>query len=313
MRVLSFRRMHIEGAVITHATATSLEGPYTFSDIALPQQSMTPHLVRDTDGAWLLLHQRNTSVVGDPLCTGDPSASHWQGAAPYKPPNETQYDGPPSIARSMSLYGPWEAHDFNFTPPLPGRLTPNPNPSLLPLGPGAGYMLAFTSQPNSTTYSEAVSFAHASDWRAGAFTPITGNGAPAPGVLDCEDPFLYRTDRGLHVVCHRRATTGPNPWNFSAVGGYGVSDDGGAHWTFSPTPIYTTTVPWARSGGAPLAFGRRERPEFIMGSNGRPAYLLNGVELVTGNPGHPSLSILTPLGPQPPPPVPPPRRYNMIE
>lgn len=304
----TFTWMHIEGAVITHATSTALEGPYEFSDIALPQQSMTPHIVRDTDGAWLLLHERNASVFGDPLCTGAPETAASQ--APQKPPNETAYDGPPSVARSLSLYGPWEPHDFNFTPPLPGRTTPNPNPSLLPLGPGAGYMLAFTSQPIASPYSEAISFAHADDWLQGYFVPIVGNGAPAPSVLDCEDPFLYRTDRGLHVVCHRRATVGPNPWNFSAAGGYGVSADGGANWTFSPTPIYTTTVPWARSDGAPLTFGRRERPEFIMGEDGRPAYLLTGVELVTGEPGHPSLSIITPLGP-PPAPTPPPRWYSV--
>ena len=69
-----FTWMHIAGSVIVHATAAAVAGPYTFSDVALPQQSMTPHLVRDTDGAWLLLHQRNASVHGDPQCTGGVAA-----------------------------------------------------------------------------------------------------------------------------------------------------------------------------------------------------------------------------------------------
>ena len=308
----AFTWMHIAGSVVVHATSNALGGPYHFSDVALPQQSMTPHIVRDVDGAWLLLHQRNASVRGDPECTGDYSPAGLAAAAaaarsarnraeaPYsdgKPPNATQLDGPPSIARATSLYGPWTPFDFNITPPA-GRTIDNPNPSLLPLENGAGYLLAFTSRPATPPYSEAVSFAFAKDWREGTFEAIVGNGAPDPAVIDCEDPHLYRTDRGLHVVCHRRAD--PNPWNFSDVGGYGVSVDG-KMWTWSPTPIYTTEITWAgEAGGAPIQFGRRERPEFLLGADGRPEFLTNGIELVTGVLGNPSMSIITPLGPPPP-------------
>ena len=312
----SFTWMHIAGSIVVHATADAVGGPYAFADVALPQQSMTPHIVRDVDGAWLLLHQRNASVRGDPQCIGDysprglveaaaaaaaakrelrggRSARHGDAAAP----NATEFDGPPSIARSISLYGPWEPFDFNITPPE-GRAIDNPNPSLLPLPASGGYLLAFTSRPanRSLPYSEAVSFAFASDWRSGTFTPIVGNGAPAPDLIDCEDPFCWRDDRGLHVVCHRRAFV-DNPWNFTDIGGLGVSVDG-AMWKWSPTPIYTTTIAWAgAAGGAPVHFGRRERPEFLLGADGRPEFLTTGVELVTGVLGNPSLSVLTPLGP----------------
>ena len=322
-----FTWMHIAGSVVVHATAGAVGGPYAFRDVALPQQSMTPHIVRDWDGAWLLLHQRNASVRGDPECTGDfgslegfatekeggkgreapaaaaPAAAAPAGAAP--PPNASEFDGPPSIARSLSLDGPWVPFDFNITPPE-GRTIDNPNPSLLPLPDGGGYLLAFTSRPVAPPYSEAVSLAWAQDWRGGTFTPIVGNGAPEPGVIDCEDAHLWRDDRGLHIVCHRRATTGPNPWNFSDVGGLGVSVDGKT-WTWCPTPIYSTTLAWADGGanGAPITFGRRERPEFLLGADGRPEFLTNGVELVTGVLGNPSMSVLTPLGPPLPPPPPP--------
>ena len=128
-----FTWMHMAGSVVVHATAPALEGPFAFHDVALPQQSMTPHIVRDTDGAWLLLHQRNASVRGDPQCTGGyapaPPASGWAGKAP---PNATSLNGPPSIARSLSLSGPWVPFDFVITPP-PNRTIDNPNPSLLPL------------------------------------------------------------------------------------------------------------------------------------------------------------------------------------
>ena len=130
-----------------------------------------------------------------------------------------------------------------------------------------------------------------------------GDDAFQPDVIDCEDPHLYRTDRGVHIVCHRRALTTNNPWNYSDVGGYGVSADG-IHWRWSPTPIYTTTLPWADGGaaGAPLTLGRRERPEMLLGADGRPEFLTNGVELVTDVIGFLLMSILMPLGPPDDPP-----------
>ena len=318
-----FTWMHIAGSVVVHATAPRAAGPYAYSDIALPQQSMTPHIVRDTDGAWLLLHQRNASVVGDPLCTGAAAAAAFAaaggggggGGAPLRatPPNASEFDGPPSIARATSLYGPWTPHDIVITPP-PGRVIDNPNPSLLPLGAGLGYLLAFTSRAAPPApYSEGVSFAHAADWRSGAFAPVAGTGGapPPPELLDCEDPHLFRSARGYHALCHRRAPApAPNPWNYSQAGGLGASANG-LDWVWSPAPAYTTTVAWADGGaaGAPLVFARRERPEVVLDSAGRPAWLSNGVEVVTGTLGRPSLSIIAPLGPPPPPPQPRRRLY----
>lgn len=313
-----FTWMHIAGSVVVHATSPTLSGPYTFRDVALPQQSMTPHIIRDADGSWLLLHQRNISVKGDPECAGDYQAAvaAFQpiskpltplGAITATPPNATEFDGPPAIARSLSLFGPWSTIDLIIIPP-PGRIITNPNPSLLPLSPGKGYLLAFTSQPSLPPYSEAVALAFAQDWRSGVFEYLP-NTLPPPNLLDCEDPHLYTTPRGYHIVCHRRRIP-TNPWNFSDCGGYGMSVDGLSNWTWSPTPIYTTTVPWAPlGGGAPFTFGRRERPEMLMGEDGYPAYLLTGVELVTGSLGRPSLSVMTPLGPPPPSPPPSPTRY----
>ena len=308
----SFTWMHIAGSVVVHITSPSLTGPYTFRDVALPQQSMTPHIVRDNDGAWLLLHQRNTSAPPGlwPECSNGsaPTALGEGGVWSNPPPNSTFFDGPPSIARSMSLDGPWAAFDFNITPPL-GRMIDNPNPSLLPLPTelGGGYLLAFTHRSiPPEPYNEAVSIAFADDWRSGLFTPL-GDSATSFGVIDCEDPHLYRTTRGCHVVCHRR-TDANNSWHYPDVGGYGVSANC-RNWTFHPNSIYSTSVPWAQNGGAPILFARRERPEFIMGADGKPASLVNGVEWTTGAMGQPSLSIITPLGPPPPPPNPPPRLY----
>ena len=316
----TFTWMHIEGTVTVHATAASLEGPYTFSDIALPQQSMTPHIVRDTDGAYLLLHQRQYNVSGLPQCTGDYGISssaqqqqqqqqqqQWQRQPPPPPQSRDVWpNGPPSIARSSSLYGPWEPMDFAI--PLPqDYILPNPNPSLLPLA-GGGYRLAFTTMPRnfSNWGSERVVFAEAQDWRSGVFQPTFGNGAPS-AFSGGEDPFLWRDDRGFHAVFHRMGVP-ENPLDFNGTGGLAVSLTG-SEWVFAPSPIYTVDVPWAASGGGALHFTRRERPEFLLGVDGRVQYLLTGCEAVVGVAGHPSLTVLTPLGALPPAP---PRRHFSV-
>jgi len=208
------------------------------------------------------------------------------------------------------LHGPWAPFDFSI--PLPeDYILPNPNPSLLPLpGSGGGYKLAFTTMPRNYTNwgSERVVFADADDWRSGVFTPTFGNGAPS-AFSGGEDPFLWKDDRGFHAVFHRMGVPN-NTWNFNGTGGYAVSLTG-EEWVFSPTPIYTVDVPWAPSGGASLHFTRRERPEFLLGADGRVQYLLTGCEVVVETAGHPSLTVFTPLGVPPPPPTPPPRRYSV--
>jgi predicted GH43/DUF377 family glycosyl hydrolase len=138
----------------------------------------------------------------------------------------------------------------------------------------------------------------------------TGGAPPPPDVLDCEDPHLWRDVRGFHVVCHRRAPApARNAWNYSQCGGVGASANG-VDWVWASAPAYNTTLAWADGGaaGTPVVFARRERPEIILDARGRPAFLTNGVEVVTGTLGRPSLSVIVPLG-QPPPPPPPRVRY----
>jgi hypothetical protein len=244
-----FTWMHIAGSVVSHLTAPALSGPFTFSDVALPQQAMTPHAVRDVDGAWLIAYERNISIAPTPQCTGAPggSAAHWPpGVTPGGPGPAS--NGPASIARAESPFGPWVSTDLTISGLDAGRMIDNPNPSVLPLADGSGYLMAFTSRPRPPApYSESVGIAFARDWRSGVFAVVDA-GAP-PETLDCEDPFMYQSDRGVHVVCHRRASApAVNPWNFSDCGGFGVSPNGRDNWTWSATPIYTTTTNWVDGG-----------------------------------------------------------------
>jgi len=59
-------------------------------------------------------------------------------------------------------------------------------------------MVAFTHRSiPPAPYNEVVAIAFAEDWRSGVFTPL-GADASSLGAMDCEDPHLYRTERGCH-------------------------------------------------------------------------------------------------------------------
>lgn len=109
--------------------------------------------------------------------------------------------------------------------------------------------------------------------------------------VSAEDPFLWRSLRGYHIVFHRMDYA-DGPW-VPGSGGLAVSVDG-VHWVACPTPIYTTTV---QLNGTVTSFARRERPEMHFDPSGSGAIigLATGVERVVHVTGIPSLSIYTPV------------------
>lgn len=287
--------MHVNGTVIVHLTAASLEGPYAYVNITAFAQSINPHAVRAPDGTWLLLFAYNASAPPEPTCTGAYGTPHAVAAPPPAPDavegtpiNPNDY-GPPVAAYAASPYGPWALHTIDIAL-TPADMLPNPNPSLLPPANASDeWRLAFTTMPAGTSNwgTERVSVAAASSWAAPVFRPVAGDILSPAGVG--EDPHIFRTKRGLHLVYH---AMDPNAnISFTGVGGYAASVDG-LHWNFSPTPIYTRNVTLAN--GTTVTFARRERPEFVLDpATGEITHLLTGVEPECGHTGCSSWSIAT--------------------
>jgi hypothetical protein len=66
-----------------------------------------------------------------------------------------------------------------------------------------------------------------------------------------------------------------NPFpSTAAVGRHAFSADG-LHWNYSTVNAWSTTV--AYTDGSTVKYDRRERPEFIVGSDGWPSHLVTGV------------------------------------
>lgn len=109
----------------------------------------------------------------------------------------------------------------------------------------------------------------------------------------CEDPFLWWTPRGWHLMVHNQQGDG--------VARYAHSVNG-LNWTLHAAPgPYTGSIAW--SDGTTDNFDV-ERPQFVFDpDSGNPVYLTNGAQ---GNPL--SFTLFRPLAQTPPPPPPPPVR-----
>lgn len=89
-----------------------------------------------------------------------------------------------------------------------------------------------------------------------------------------EDPFLFSTPRGYHLLTHNLRgkggrSTDPVAWWV----GYAFSPDF-VHWRYAETPVATNT--FTTTDGATVTLGGRERPQLLLDSSGTPLALFSG-------------------------------------
>ena len=85
-----------------------------------------------------------------------------------------------------------------------------------------------------------------------------------------EDPFIWRTKRGYHMLVHCQL----QPFH-STRGAYGYSQDE-LSWTLLPDYSWETNMTWA--DGSVSYFVRRQAPGLFLGHDGYPLYLLTPVD-----------------------------------
>jgi len=273
--------MHINNAVIAHAISDNIQGPYKFLDISLPPTSWNPHLSQAPDGTFLLYHNI-IAPFNWPICTGLglPQAQY---SFMDSSVGQTEWSTL-AVAASSSLSGPWKI--YKLTPDL-GPFYHYENPSALIFENGT-VLLALRANmklPNITSpYDERLVVMKANHW-SGPYS-LVGNVPMFDNIG--EDPFIWQSKRGFHIVYH--AMWKPND-GYVDVGGYTYSTDG-LIWHHAPKPIYTTSVPLQDIGNE--VYFRRERPGFYI-ENGKLAYLITGVQKIRKI-GQPSFTALNPVG-----------------
>lgn len=278
---------------LIHATSSSLLGPYAFSNVALDQVIINPHVVR-APGGELVLFYSGELVPGHLAknCSHSRRLQQHQRlqqhrlrsssrAQSHEPPGPAGYvnDGCVlSIATAPDVNTPFVNLLTNFTPAGAEQLFCRTNPTAFIFQNGT--TLLYFRSAESNGQNEQIWLATALSYR-GPYTlhghgPTTApvgptSNSPLIGGINNEDPFIFRTARGFILMMHM-SHWGPG-WN----GAKAWSKDGLAwHWTDeSMTRVWNSTVSY--TDGTEVTFRRREEPKIYLDEHGVMRAMFNAV------------------------------------
>lgn len=256
---------------IVHAVSDVPEGPYRFSDVALPargaeywdgRSTHNPRVLKH-GGKYYLVYMGSTHPFAEPTREELTLSSPWCTVA-----RSNKRIG---LAVADSPYGPWKRFDEPILKTRPGTfysyLTSNPSPVIQE--DGSVMMIfkgrAYAGNGGYTDMALGVAYAPAVE---GPYTVLNG-GKPifqADGQGEAEDPFLWKDARGFHVIFkdHVAKFTGERG------GGVLAHSADGIRWTVDKAPkAYSRAVEW--DDGKVETQGQLERP-FLLFEDGRPTH-----------------------------------------
>ena len=277
---------------IVRLEGPSPAGPFKFAEVVLPVFHHEAHTIRAPDRTVLIyMIKYDGGELPGLLSEG----CLQPGCYTYNFSHQVT-----AMAWSSSVYGPWkEKILFNPWPGPDDReswLCQTNCPSVTFASNGTvimglrGAQCQLPSPPAKGT-REKIAIATAPHW-SGPYTirskePVFGWMVPddwppsvvTPGqVMSNEDPFIWRTNRGYHMLVHSQLKP------FSGTrGAYGYSTDG-LSWTLLPDFVWETNMTWA--DGFVSYFIRRQAPSLFLDHNGYPLYLLTPVDELPGDGCH---------------------------
>eukprot|EP00755_Sulcionema_specki_P009995 Sspe_Gene.45205::Locus_22340_Transcript_1_1_Confidence_1.000_Length_1562::g.45205::m.45205 len=255
---------------IFHAHGPTATGPWTGSDVSVNIFAHNPQTLRLPDGTWLMyfiggwhypLSTRQNCTAGPVYPPESSDAGLGPTADGCGPaPNNSGCGIRYAVARSP--YGPWDLHNMQYTnynhSSLVDCAKTNPAPLLLRNG---SIALAFNGGYCHHSV-ETIAVMIADSWDA----PFTIFHAPIAMDSASEDPTLWETDRGFHILGHGLGKT-------HSI--YACSKDLRT-WRQSNQPAYSYTFTF--SNGTSVTANRMERPIMLANTSG-PWMLTNSVRV----------------------------------
>jgi len=251
---------------IEHAVAKTITGPYTFKDVAINTWAHNAAPVALKDGTYAIFHigtgagppdgGKNCSqdrAVGVAYAEEDRQRDLQDMAS-----NEPSASAGSTIHYAASLDGPWLPLKVNT---LGGCNNPAP-----------------WVHKNGTIYIVCGGSFRRSESISGPWTTVAtfSHAGGPPGHY--EDPFLYNTDRGWHLIYHVYNTVEHPPHGHecvdSTVSAHAFSEDGFT-WRTSAVQPYGTQV--KLTTGETVTVATRERPKLNFNVAGQMTHLFNGV------------------------------------
>ena len=193
-----------EASQVVHMAAASPLGPWRRVGVALAGFAHNPQAHLTPNGSVVLFHigaDEGLECLAD--CRGTPPA----GANPHpskpRPPHCTHLPHAASVAFAHSPFGPFKRYPYPFGT---GAST-NPTAVLLPND------TIIVALRRATSATQPLAIGHV-DNLAGPWRRIDGTvhatAAGSPHMYE-EDPFMYRTARGWHMLTRRKVAPTPTP------------------------------------------------------------------------------------------------------
>ena len=275
-----------QASTIVRVESDSPLGPFTYQELVVPAFSHNPTIRQGPDGAYYLFMIGDGTSTDVPDCTANDTTVRQKRSLLDKSRGES-FATSIYVTRSDSVHGPWSPlRSVEFTDSssdmLCGGYT-NPSPHFNPDG---SVHLAFQAQPCDPPEHQhwaLVGVAFAAAWDA-PFSlvspdPVTPHNYskyhPVCVAGIDEDPFLWRSERGFHLLTHGMCPSGVRQAH------YKFSEDG-VTWRTSPRQTYHYTVQY--TDDTHHTFARVERPQMFFqqhdektGFYSSPLVLYNGV------------------------------------
>lgn len=256
---------------IVHAISDTPEGPYKFSDIALPARGAQYWDGRSTHNPRILEYQNKYYLIymGSTHPFANPTYDQLTLDSPWCTVGRSNKRI--GLAIADSPYGPWKRFDEPILKTKPNTfysfLVSNPSPIIQEDG---SVMMIFKGRTyvGDDKFSDmALGIAYAPSIE-GPYT-VLNNGQPifqVDGQGEAEDPFLWKDSRGYHAIFkdHVAKFTGEKG------GGVMAHSPNGIQWTIDKDPkAYSRTVEW--EDGKVEMQGQLERP-FLLFENGKATH-----------------------------------------
>ena len=256
---------------IVHAISDTPEGPYKFSDIALPTRGAQYWDGRSTHNPRILEYQNKYYLIymGSTHPFANPTYDLLTLDSPWCTVGRSNKRI--GLAIADSPYGPWKRFDEPILKTKPNTfysfLVSNPSPIIQEDG---SVMMIFKGRTyvGDDKFSDMVLGMAYAPSIEGPYT-VLNNGQPifqVDGQGEAEDPFLWKDSRGYHAIFkdHVAKFTGEKG------GGVMAHSPNGIQWTIDKDPkAYSRTVEW--EDGKVEMQGQLERP-FLLFENGKATH-----------------------------------------
>lgn len=256
---------------IVHAISDTPEGPYKFSDIALPARGAQYWDGRSTHNPRILEYQNKYYLIymGSTHPFANPTYDQLTLDSPWCTVGRSNKRI--GLAIADSPYGPWKRFDEPILKTKPNTfysfLVSNPSPIIQEDG---SVMMIFKGRTyvGDDKFSDMVLGMAYAPSIEGPYT-VLNNGQPifqVDGQGEAEDPFLWKDSRGYHAIFkdHVAKFTGEKG------GGVMAHSPNGIQWTIDKDPkAYSRTVEW--EDGKVEMQGQLERP-FLLFENGKATH-----------------------------------------